>query len=75
VAHGEFNPVVSAGPVVRKPRSNVYTVMLVLSLLAILVGCLFLYLEIQYYDGKILELTPLSSLPRTLEQVDGYFRL
>ncbi len=38
---------------VRKPKANVYTVMLVLALLAIIMGCVFLYLEIQEYQGKI----------------------
>ena len=41
------------GVLVHKPRSNVYTVMLVLALLAIIVGCVFLWLELQTYEGQI----------------------
>ncbi len=37
----------------RKPDTDVYTIMLVLSLVAILIGCVFLYLEIQEYGGQI----------------------
>ena len=43
----------TGGVSVQKPRSNVYTVMLVLALLAIIIGCVFLYLEIQEYGGDI----------------------
>ncbi|MDZ4656875.1 MAG: hypothetical protein SH868_04775 [Bythopirellula sp.] len=35
----------------KKPRYDVYFVMLVVSLIAILMGCLFLYLEIRAYGG------------------------
>lgn len=33
----------------QKPKFNVYTMMLFLSFLAILIGCLLLYLELQPY--------------------------
>ena len=42
-----------AATVYRKPRTNVYTVLLVISLLAIIVGCVFLYLFMADYDFKI----------------------
>lgn len=35
---------------VEKPRFNVYTMMLVVSLLAVMIGCLFLYGELSQYD-------------------------
>ncbi len=35
----------------KKARYDVYFVMLVVSLIAILMGCLFLYLEIRAYGG------------------------
>ena len=38
--------------VYRKPQVNVYTVMLVISLLAILVGVLFLWLHLDDYQWK-----------------------
>ena len=39
------------GGVARKPKTNVYTLLLVIALVALLVGCLFLYLEIQRFGG------------------------
>lgn len=39
-------------PLYRKPRADLYTVLLVLALLAVLIGILFLYLEMETYDFK-----------------------
>ena len=39
------------GVVVQKPASNIYTVLLILALLALVVGCVLLYLEIQALGG------------------------
>jgi hypothetical protein len=39
------------GVVVDKPRFNIYTMMLVLSFLALLIGCLCLYGEMAAYSG------------------------
>lgn len=39
------------GVLVQRPKASVYTVMLVIALLAILLGCLFLWLEIGQYGG------------------------
>ncbi len=36
-------------PVEQKPRANIYTMMLVLSLCAIIVACLVLWLELKSY--------------------------
>lgn len=58
----------------KKPKTDVYTVILILSLCAILVGCGFLLAELARYDYKLTsfnhspsvaaELTPtLASLP------------
>lgn len=41
------------GIVVQKQKAGVYTVLLVLSLLAILVGCALLYAVVQRYDGQL----------------------
>ncbi len=38
------------GVVVEKPKANIYTVLLSLSLVAILIGCLCLYLEMRAYN-------------------------
>lgn len=37
----------------RKPRADVYTVLLVFALIALLLGILCLYLEMDMYDWKI----------------------
>jgi len=39
-----------AGILVPKPRASIYTVLLGISLAAIMLGCLFLALEITEYD-------------------------
>jgi hypothetical protein len=39
-----------AGILVRKPRASIYTVLLGISLAAIVLGCLFLAMEITEYD-------------------------
>ncbi len=39
------------GVQVQKPQSNVYTVMLLISLVALIIGCVLLYLEIDAYGG------------------------
>lgn len=36
-----------------KQGANIYTMMLILSFLAILIACLFLFLELQDYDMNI----------------------
>ena len=36
----------------RKPQADLYTVLLVIALIAVLVGILFLYFEMQTYDFK-----------------------
>jgi hypothetical protein len=36
----------------RKPKADLYTVLLVIALVAVLIGIVFLYLEMQAYDFK-----------------------
>lgn len=43
-------PAASRGVVVEKPKADIYTVMLIVSLVAIVIGCLCLYLEMRAYD-------------------------
>ena len=38
------------GVIVNKPKTSVYTVMLIISLVAMLTACLFLYLEYAEYN-------------------------
>ena len=40
------------GVVVEKPKANIYTVLLILSFVAILIACLCLYGEMNVYDFK-----------------------
>ena len=35
----------------RKPKTSIYTIMMIISLVALLVGMLFLYLEIRRFGG------------------------
>ena len=37
----------------RKPRPDLYTVLLVIAMVAILIGILFLYLEMRLYEFKL----------------------
>ncbi len=38
---------------VQKQRANIYTMMLILSLMEIVIGCLFLYLEMNAYHMQV----------------------
>ena len=38
------------GVIVEKPPANIYTVLLVISFVAVLIGCLCLYLEMSAYN-------------------------
>jgi hypothetical protein len=39
------------GGAVRKPKTSIYTLLLIIALVALLVGCLFLWLEIRRFGG------------------------
>jgi hypothetical protein len=43
-------PDAARGVVVEKPGANIYTVLLALSFAAVLIGCIFLSLEMSAYD-------------------------
>ena len=58
------------GVAVQKQKSGVYTVLLALSLIAILVGCGFLYAMIQRYEGK-LATGMLQSTPQHSQAADA----
>lgn len=40
-----------SGVVVQKPGMNIYTVMLILALLAVMTACILLYLELRSYGS------------------------
>jgi hypothetical protein len=42
-------PELASAPVEQKPRANIYTMMLVMSLCAIIVACIVLWLELKSY--------------------------
>lgn len=46
------NPASSKHGPYRKPRADVYTVLLIIALVAVLVGCLFAWLETADYPDK-----------------------
>jgi hypothetical protein len=50
MAQADF-PMSPVGAPGRKPKTSIYTVMLIISLVALLVGMLFLYLEIRRFGG------------------------
>ena len=52
-------PTTPAAPQVKKPGVSVYTVMLGISLLAICLACLFLFLEWNSYNREIIPGKPL----------------
>lgn len=41
----------SRGVIVQKPKTSIYTVMLIIALIGLLMGCLFLWLEIAEYGA------------------------
>jgi hypothetical protein len=45
----------TTGGLYRKPRADVYTFLLVVSLLAIILGCICLYFEMQRFEFKFKE--------------------
>lgn len=49
----ELKPSAGRGVFVQKQRANVYTMMLIVSFLCIIVGCLFLYLEMKEYNFQV----------------------
>jgi hypothetical protein len=46
-------PAPSRGVVVEKPKADIYTAMLIVSLVAIVIACLCLYLEMRTYDFNL----------------------
>jgi hypothetical protein len=46
-------PVPTRGVVVEKPKANIYTMLLVLSLVAVVIGCLCLYFEMNDYGFAV----------------------
>lgn len=49
MAQPDYSMPVSAA--VRKPKTSIYTLMLLVALLALITGCIFLYLEIKRFGG------------------------
>jgi len=53
----------------KKPILDVYTVMLIVALVSLLMGCLFLYLEIKEYGGFGAIKGPVAMLGHPLQAV------
>jgi hypothetical protein len=53
VAIAELKADQGRGVFVQKQRANVYSMMLILSLMFIMIGCLCLYLEMSVYQMKV----------------------
>jgi hypothetical protein len=53
VSLAELQPSKSRGVFLQKQRANIYTMLLILAFLNIIVGCLFLYLEMNSYGFKV----------------------
>lgn len=49
MASPDFSMPVAGVP--RKPKTSIYTILLVISLIALLTGCIFLFLEIKRFGG------------------------
>lgn len=45
-------PAAARGVVLEKPKANIYTVLLILSFVAIVIGCACLYAELNVYEFK-----------------------
>jgi hypothetical protein len=48
----DLNTTIADDVKVVKPRTNVYTMMLILALIAICISCLLLYFELESYKGE-----------------------
>lgn len=59
--------------IVKKPILDVYTVMLIIALVSLLMGCLFLYLEIREYGGFGAVKGPLAMIGGSLGRVASAF--
>lgn len=57
----------------KKPQLNIYTVLLIISLIALLLGCLFLFLEIRSYGGFGAVKGRVSSVTLPLEQLRAMY--
>jgi hypothetical protein len=55
----------AGGRPVMKPRSDIYTGLLGISLAAMIAGCVFLYLDYSQYQGKKPEAPPSPSAVRS----------
>ena len=55
----------------KKPVLDVYTVMLIVALVSLLMGCLFLYLEINEYGGFGAIKGPVAMISSPTENLSG----
>jgi len=65
------NPPPTTGPRYRKPQADLYTVLLVISLLAVILGIVFLYLETADYGDQKTKGGPVVRLELPSKMVPG----
>lgn len=53
------------GPV-RKPKADIFTVLLALALVALIAACAFLYIDIARYEASLSPLGPVPSVTKTV---------
>ncbi len=51
MAQPDFSMPPMGGAAGRKPKTSIYTLLLLVALIALLVGCLFMWLEIKRFGG------------------------
>ena len=61
------------GGTFRKPRADLYTILLVIALLAILVAILFLYLHMQSYNFELKAGPPVAMIAANLGSLFSVF--
>ena len=61
----------SRGVIVPKPKADIYTLLLALSLIAIIIGCIFLVLELGRYDYEVVVDATHFDISRETAQVDA----
>ena len=67
MATGDLTPIEGRrGVYVLKQSADIYTMMLVLSLLFVMIGCLFLFLEMKSYEGLTTKVPPDAKAPQAM---------
>jgi hypothetical protein len=74
MAQPEFMMSPSVAVAGRKPKTSIYTVLLIIALLALLIGCLTMWLEIKQLEGTfggVRGKLSMSAMPRDILATNG----